>query len=93
MLNINLLNDESGIYVFWFNGQCIYVGKAAQQTLKERLLQHYRNCHNDNLRLWIEVYGCQLQFCFFQLSTNRRIDFLEKKFIYRLQPIANKTNK
>ncbi|CAC9596871.1 hypothetical protein [uncultured Gammaproteobacteria bacterium] len=42
-------------YTFWFNNRCIYIGKAEQKTLKERLIQYYRNCHNDDLKLWIEV--------------------------------------
>ncbi len=89
-LNINSLNDEIGIYAFWFNTNCIYVGKAEKQTLKHRLTQHYRNCHNDNLKLWIDVYGKQLKFCYLELQTEGRIDYLERKFIYRLQPITNK---
>ncbi|SMN12389.1 hypothetical protein SPBRAN_836 [uncultured Candidatus Thioglobus sp.] len=88
MLNINNMGDGVGIYAFWFNNRCLYVGKAEQQTLKNRLTQHYRNCHNDDLKLWIEVYGCKLQFCYLELQKNR-VDFLERKFIYRLQPIAN----
>lgn len=90
MLNIDNLSNGVGIYAFWFNNRCVYVGKAEQQTLKERLTQHYRNCHNDGLKLWIEVYGCQLQFCYLELQKNKsRVDFLEKKFIYRLQPMTN----
>ncbi len=90
ILNIDALGDESGIYAFWFNGNCLYVGKAEKQTLKERLTQHYRNCHNNNLKLWIDVYGKRLKFCYLELQTTSRIDYLERKFIYRLQPITNK---
>lgn len=90
ILNIDNLGNESGIYAFWFNGNCLYVGKAEKQTLKERLTQHYRNCHNNDLKLWIEVHGKRLKFCCLSLQKKDRINFLEKKFIYRLQPMTNK---
>lgn len=91
MLHIDSLGDGVGIYAFWFNNWCIYVGKAEQQDLKERLTQHYRNCHNDGLKLWIEVYGNELEFCYLELKGNKKkVDFLERKFIYRLQPVTNK---
>jgi excinuclease UvrABC nuclease subunit len=90
MLNINDIGEETGVYAFWFNNRCIYVGKAERQSLKKRLTQHYRNCHSNDLKLWIDVYGCQLKFCFLKLKKQQSIDFLERKFIYRLQPTTNK---
>lgn len=90
ILNINSLSNEIGVYAFWLNGKCIYVGKAEKQTLKERLTQHYRNCHNDYLKLWINVYGKRLKFCYLRLNNHKRVGFIERKFIYRLQPMTNK---
>lgn len=90
ILNINNLNDEIGVYAFWFNGTCIYVGKTEKQTLKERLTQHYRNCHNNRLKLWINVYGKELRFCYLGISNCKKVDSIERTFIYRLQPITNK---
>lgn len=90
MLNINSLSNGVGIYAFWYNNKCIYIGKAEQQTLKERLTQHFRNCHNDDLKLWISVYGVQLKFCYLEVMKKESVDFLEQKFIYRLQPMTNK---
>lgn len=89
-LNINNLGNEIGVYAFWFNKICIYIGKAERQTLKERLTQHYRNCHNNDLKLWIDVYGKELKFCYLKLNNSKKVDFIEKRFIYRLQPTTNK---
>lgn len=92
-INIDKIKHIPGIYAFWFYNRCIYVGKTENQTLKKRLTQHYNNCHNDELKLWIHAYGKKLKFCCLELGTKsqkKRIGYLEKNFIYRLQPIANK---
>ena len=92
-INLDKIKDSPGIYAFWFNNRCIYVGKTENQSLKKRLIQHYNDCHNNELKLWIRVYGKDLKFCTLELRTElqrKKIDQLERKFIYRLQPLANK---
>lgn len=92
-INIDKIPNDPGIYAFWFNHRCIYVGKTKEQSLKKRLTQHYNDCHNEELKLWIHVYGKQLKFCTLELKNElqqKKIDTLERKFIYRLQPVANK---
>jgi excinuclease UvrABC nuclease subunit len=77
-----------GIYAFWHGGRCIYIGQAKAQSIKDRLWQHYKNCHNSTLDKWIDAYGRELTFCVFH-SSYRRIDDLERKLIKRHQPRAN----
>lgn len=95
-INIDKIKQSPGIYAFWFNNRCVYVGKTEAQNLNKRLTQHYNDCHNEDLKLWIHVYGKQLKFCCLELGTKlrkKKISYLEKKFIYRLQPMANKQSK
>ena len=85
---IDRVKKDNGIYAFWYRERCMYVGKAKDQTLYERLYQHYKRSHNKRLRQRISILQSKLQFCFLVLP-KRKIDYLEKKFIQRLQPQDN----
>ena len=45
----------SGLYAIWYRHRCLYVGQSAQQTVYARLYAHLSNCHNERLKLWIQV--------------------------------------
>lgn len=81
---------DSGIYFFWLDKRCIYIGKAENQTIGDRLKQHRMYCHNENLDLTLDVYGSKIQFCFLPILKRCKIESLEEKFIIRLQPRCNK---
>lgn len=80
-----------GVYAIWYRptGKCVYVGKAPQQPVRERLRQHWRDCENRTLRLWLSVFGDRLDLCYAQVDDPRRIDRLERKLIRLWHPEAN----
>jgi hypothetical protein len=78
-----------GVYGFWYTNTCIYVGKAEQQTIFERLLQHYYNTHNERLRLWMQAKGSQLQIAFKVIEKQSRIHLMERYCVEKYQPTAN----
>lgn len=93
MVNIERVPAHAaGVYSFWFGRRCIYVGKTERQTLRKRLIQHFKDSSNPDLMRWIHVYGRDLKFCCASLET-RAIDRAERYFIRRWQPVTNKTLK
>lgn len=79
-----------GVYAFWCrsNGKCIYVGKAEDQPIKDRLKAHWRRSHNRTLRLWIEAFGEHLDICFTPVSSGQ-IERFERRLIRLWRPEAN----
>ena len=89
---LSQMPDEiSGVYAFWCrdNGKCIYVGKARDRSIRERLKTHWRGSHNEILGLWIQVFGDTLDVCYISMDTNK-IDTLERRLIKAWKPEANK---
>ena len=85
---VALPEDSYGIYCIWTKSSCIYVGKAEQQTIGKRLLQHYANCKNPGLRTWIES-SYDLYFRYLEIGNKLAISAIEKKLIVKLSPLAN----
>ena len=80
-----------GIYAIWWQRRCLYVGESRDQTVYHRLYRHWSKCHNERLRLWIEVKRENLNFTTF-VVTERDFIFilqLEKFLIHSLQPETN----
>ena len=87
--NIKRIPQEwKGIYIFWHEKNCLYIGKTVYQTLQTRLTQHYENCHNYQLNMWIKAYKNKIEFCVARVP-NKKISGLEKLLIKRRQPITN----
>ena len=86
--------DAVGVYAFWFRptGKCIYVGQAAEQPIKTRLHQHWRDKRNQKLRLWMDAYGEHLDVCYATVA-RCRIGNMERRLIRLLQPEANEQHK
>jgi len=80
-----------GLYGFWCRetGRCIYVGKTEEQTIKERLLQEWKNSHNETLKLWIMAFGNHLDICYLPVNRKERIDRAETTLIQMWNPEAN----
>lgn len=80
-----------GVYAVWCreNGKCIYVGKAKDRPIRERLKEHWRGSHNETLELWIRAFGEKLDLCF-AAADKGRIDTLERRLIRALRPEANR---
>lgn len=90
--NIERVPDSIfGVYSFWSKSICIYVGKAKNQPIKKRLEQHYMNCHNENLRLWL-ASSHKIEFRYKSMTSIDLIDVTERKIIKDLAPLTNKTH-
>ena len=79
---------KSGIYMFWSNKFCLYVGKA--DNLCERLLSHWLRSHNPDLNMWIKARGAEL--CVSYKLVNSNLQMAEQELIDRLSPHLNKIN-
>lgn len=88
-LNIQKLpEDVHGIYSIWSRTTCIYIGKAQNQSLKKRLLQHYSRCHNEKLKAWINS-SHQLWFGVEPVTNMGSIDAKERNRIKKYAPLTN----
>ena len=90
-LGIEMIPREIiGVYAFWCRdtGSCIYVGKAKDEPVKERLAGHWRESHNETLRFWIREFGDNLDICYMSVEPNR-IDKFEDRLIKTWRPEAN----
>ena len=91
--NIERIPDELiGVYSFWCNRICVYVGKAKNQPIKKRLSQHYMYCHNDELKLWLSSSHL-IEFKYDAVKSVDLIDVKERKTIKEFAPLTNKTLK
>lgn len=83
-------SNLKGVYAFWCrtNGKCIYVGKAERQPIRDRLIQEWRNSHNENLKCWITVFGKFLDICYLPVKDGK-IDKMETRLIQKWHPETN----
>lgn len=85
--------NARGVYAFLRrdNDECIYVGKAVDQPIKNRLRAHWRHSHNEKLRLWIRAFAKYLKVCYKPVRTTNpeEIDRLERKLIKVWRPQTN----
>lgn len=86
-----LAPDLPGVYGFWCrtNGKCIYVGKAVEQTLKDRLIQEWGNSHNEGLKQWIQAFGDDLDVCYLPVQNHGKIGRMESTLIKVWHPEVN----
>ena len=82
-------DDAHGIYIFWCNAVCVYVGKAQKLSLRKRLYQHYLASHNDGLRMWIRS-SHRLEFQYEVVSDASAISAKERNRIKQLAPLTNR---
>lgn len=83
-----------GVYALWQrrSQKCVYVGRASDQPIKDRLHRHWSGSHNETLRLWIQAYGAHLDLCYAEVERNR-IEVLERRLIRMWNPEANVQHK
>ena len=82
----NVLNNQKGLYAIWFNKKCLYIGKS--NNIKQRLTRHWANCHNKDLKLWIQAKN-NLEFCYKPYNCNADLSQEEYKYIEKYKPITN----
>ena len=81
--------NQIGIYIFHHRRAFVYVGKSGEgQGIRERLIKHYHQTHNESFRLWIDAIDGDLLFTHIFCQQDR-LDDLEKSAIQFLQPITN----
>ena len=89
--NIEILVPESsGIYIFWSDLYCVYVGQA--KDLRYRLLTHWKKSHNDDMNIWVNALGMKLCVSYELKGQNKDLSVLEQEFINRFKPHLNKIN-
>jgi len=87
--NIHAVTDEnSGIYSFWYNKKCIYVGETTLQSIRQRLLDHYSHCHNYCLKNWIKS-SFTLYFNYQVIESVELIKIKEDSLIKFWDPVCN----
>jgi hypothetical protein len=80
--------SSPGIYAFYLNKTCIYVG-SAERPLSDRLKEHWHGSHNKRLANWIKVYGKKLRIEIKEVSQIERVKHVEQSMIVRLSPLVN----
>ena len=88
--NIERVTGNAGVYAFWYNYQCLYVGQS--RSLNTRLEQHRNDPSNECLAIYMRDYGSEIKFCY-QESSLSELDNMEKEFIDILNPECNETLK
>ena len=82
-------NDAYGVYGIWYGRHCLYVGQAKTQPIWKRLEQHWKSTHSHKLKAWIAAKGPDLRVAFLVIPDRDRIDYLERYYIRRFQPLTN----
>ena len=84
-----------GVYSFWHgeSGACIYIGKAGDQPLKERLKRHWRGPRNKTLALWLRAFGRRVVVFYIPVKECDKIPQVEARLIQMWKPIANQQPK
>lgn len=87
----NMPSNIKGIYIFWCRtkSRAIYVGQSKRQTLKKRIMQEWKNSHNEELKYWIQSFGKHLDICYFEVTKYNLIGRVEATLIHWFRPIAN----
>lgn len=86
-----LPNDAFGIYGLWCNGICLYIGKAERQPIKKRLMDHFMNCQNPDLKDWLGAFSKEIRFAVKPVANRKEIHGFERKFIALYAPRTNRT--
>lgn len=79
-----------GVYSFWYKKNCVYVGKAEDQDITNRLFQHWTHSHSSALRAWISAKRVALKIAYRCYDDKNTISQMEKLFIRRFKPLANR---
>ena len=90
--NIERLPDDAvGVYGLWFGRICLYVGKAERQPMKDRLMNHFNNCHNPDLKDWLKAFSKDIVFVVRVIDDDSCIHQTERQYIARFVPRTNRT--
>lgn len=84
-------DDCVGIYGFWCNEICLYIGKTEKQSLRKRLSDHFLDCHNKDLKDWFHAFSRSIQFSTLVIEDTALIHAAEREFIEKFNPRTNKT--
>ena len=79
-----------GVYGFWNRktGRCLYVGKS--RHVKNRLRQHWSDCKNISLRLWLDGFPKSIEICYWEVAGDKiRVTRVENRLIRRWRPESN----
>ena len=79
----------SGLYAFWVENACLYVGKSI--NLRTRLYQHRMQEHNSTLDRYLKAFAQQVEVSMATPAECNGADLvpLERQLIHILRPISN----
>lgn len=79
----------SGLYAFWVDKACLYVGKSI--NLRTRLYQHRMQEHNSTLKRYLKAFAQQVEVSLATPAECKGVDpmALEGQLIRILRPISN----
>ena len=79
----------SGVYIFWFGKRVIYVGQAI--NLKQRLLKHWGDSHNNELAFYLRHKAKNLKVTYVIIEGQELFSH-EQCYIDKYNPECNKIN-
>ena len=86
-------DNAEGVYGFWYNKRCLYIGKTQNRSIKERLMDYWNGrSHNPYLQLWIDVCREEIKIAYSIRDDSKTRHSLERYYIRRFSPLTNKTN-
>lgn len=87
----NRVERCAGVYAFWLNGGCLYVGMSID--LHQRMYTHRMQEHNSQLSAYFRAFSQHIQASCVTLQgrSSAELRSLEHRLISVLRPLANIT--
>ena len=81
--------EVAGLYAFWVNGHCLYVGMS--KNIRVRLYQHRMRPHNDSLALYMRAFYKHVEVAIASMPDvpENCLGQIEQKMIHALHPLTN----
>lgn len=81
--------EVAGLYAFWVNGHCLYVGMS--KNIGTRLYQHRMRQHNDSLALYMRAFWEHIEVAVASMPDTPEscLGRIEQKMIHALRPRTN----
>lgn len=85
----NRVGDVNGVYSFWLNGCCLYVGESA--NIGQRLRQHRTQQVNIRLAEYMLAFSDRIEVSYVEIkgATKAERDVFEEALIKRMNPKTN----
>ena len=84
-----------GVYAFWHedSGTCVYIGRAEDLPLKERLKQHWRGSRDGELSLWLDAVGDRMSVRYIPAAGRDKIAQIQQELVRLWKPASTQQPK